>query len=525
MATEETPFLTQNDGTPRKHGVFSASDRVLVAGLLTSVALSFTQVPILFVFRLMVCEEFYGHHAAGHLEDRCSRSEIDAGTATQVSILGISTAFFGILNLLFAGWQIRTWGPRRALIVQTAFPALRVAMQVFGVSVGAKHGILIVQLSQLVSLVGGVSGYLLVLNILAGEFVSASQRTGMFGMLQGSVMLGTSIGYLLGGIVGDTWGIRSPFEMSTVLFTLSSIYAALFIPYIDPGTLASSNAGLKTPASVRFFGGFKVLLPRKLTLEGGEQIHHYGTMFLALGVFLGVLATGYAPILIQMYSTAAFNFLQTDNGYLMASNSLIRGMFLIVLFPRIISSGRRWFSEGKAKSVTAPISESVGTQTALLTTHEADASLNATAESDEGEEHSSGHAFDLFFLRWSLVVDGVITASTAFAVRDWHIYLAGILLPLASGSAPASKGVVTRMCPASERADALQAMTLIENMAMLSTLALFGFIFSAFSDAGKAYATFYCNAAVALVAVAVLCLCRYPPRERTSELPRSDESV
>lgn len=37
-------------------------------------------------------------------------------------------------------------------------------------------------------------------------------------------------------------------------------------------------------------------------------------------------------------------------------------------------------------------------------------------------------------------------------------------------------------------------MTLVENMAMLSTLGLFGFIFSAFSDHGKAYMTFYCNA-------------------------------
>lgn len=72
--------------------------------------------------------------------------------------------------------------------------------------------------------------------------------------------------------------------------------------------------------------------------------------------------------------------------------------------------------------------------------------------------------------------------------------LAGFLLPLASGSAPASKGVITEMCPASERADALQAMTLVENIAMLSTLGIFGFIFSSFADVGKSYLTFYCNA-------------------------------
>lgn len=50
------------------------------------------------------------------------------------------------------------------------------------------------------------------------------------------------------------------------------------------------------------------------------------------------------------------------------------------------------------------------------------------------------------------------------------------------------------MCSPSQRSDALQAMTLVENVAMLSTLGVFGYIFSAFSDIGKAYLTFYCNA-------------------------------
>lgn len=71
---------------------------------------------------------------------------------------------------------------------------------------------------------------------------------------------------------------------------------------------------------------------------------------------------------------------------------------------------------------------------------------------------------------------------------------AGVLFPPASGSAPASKGVITEMCAPSERTDALQAMTLVENIAMLSTLGLFGFIFSSFSGIEKADLTFFCNA-------------------------------
>ncbi len=49
------------------------------------------------------------------------------------------------------------------------------------------------------------------------------------------------------------------------------------------------------------------------------------------------------------------------------------------------------------------------------------------------------------------------------------------------------------MCPASQRADALNAITLVENVARLSTLGVFGFVFSALAKVGKAYITFYCN--------------------------------
>jgi hypothetical protein len=71
---------------------------------------------------------------------------------------------------------------------------------------------------------------------------------------------------------------------------------------------------------------------------------------------------------------------------------------------------------------------------------------------------------------------------------------AAFLLPFGSGSAPAAKGVITQMCPDSQRADALNAVTLVENIARLATQGLFGFIFASLAEVGKAYATFFCNA-------------------------------
>ncbi|KAI0475094.1 MFS general substrate transporter [Xylariaceae sp. FL0804] len=525
MAVDErTPLLSEShrSGAAR---LTTTANRVLLAGFLISVALSFTQVPILYVFRLMECDEFYLRHAppeGGGGGDRCSRNEIDGGTAAQVSLLGLSTTCCGVLNLFFTGWQIRRWGPRFSLALQTLFCAGRAGVQVAGVAVGAGTGIAVVQLSQLAGLVGGVSGYLLVLNTIAGEAVAPADRTAMFGRLQGSVMLGTAVGFLLGGVVGDTLGIRRPFEVAAALFAASSLYAATCIPYIDPAALVDGDKPVSRGVGAAF-SPLKMLAPQRLRLSSGLTSLHWGTTFLALGVFLGVLATGYAPMLIQMYATAAFDFHPTDNGYLMATNSLIRGFFLIFLFPRIISAGRVWFSRQDTTVVVGPPVD--GDRPIPTEPEEFEPTAGILPGQEPGcrpnpSESHGGQEFDLFFLRWSLVVDGLVTAYTAAATQGWHIYLAGFLLPLASGSAPASKGVITEMCSPSQRTDALQAMSLVENVAMLSTLGLFGFIFSLFSDMGKSYYTFGCNAAVALFAVLVLLFSRFPPQGTMS---RDDE--
>ncbi|KAK6397853.1 hypothetical protein LTR65_005101 [Meristemomyces frigidus] len=400
-----------------------------------------------------------------------------------------------------------------ALILQTGFPALRMATQIVAVALGGKKGIIIIQSTQFIGVLGGQAGYLLVLNTAVGEVAEPAKRTGVFGQLQGCVMLGTSIGYLLGGLIGDIYGIRRPFDVAFFLFAIACLYAGTIAPYIDPATLSDQTSS-KPKGIGAIFGPLRVLAPARLRLQDGTVTKHFGVLFLAMGVFLGVLATGYAPLLIQMYATAAFHFRPSDNGYLMSVNSLIRGLFLIFVFPSMISAGRRWFSGPDSQECRGakPVNE------ASLPTHpeDFDPPQGILPELEplkppETIAAGAGCAFDLFFLRWSLVVDGLVTAYTAFATRSWHIYLAGFLLPLASGSAPASKGVITEMCPSSRRTDALQAMTLVESVAMLSTMGLFGFIFSAFSEVGKAYLTFYCNAAVALAAVCVLLLSRFPP--------------
>ncbi|KAL7935902.1 hypothetical protein V8C35DRAFT_264092 [Trichoderma chlorosporum] len=322
-------------------------------------------------------------------------------------------------------------------------------------------------------------------------------------------------------MIGDAIDIRAPFDMAFISFLISCIYVHFALPYISPESMSSKKkTGQQGVAG--FFAPLKILVPQRMRTSSGSIKKHYGVIILCAGIFLGVLATDYAPLLMQLYATAAFDFNQSDNGWLMFEFAFMRSVFLIFLFPRIITFGRHMLKRNSSSDSEIPDDSSISTADDQLPTEpgEFDAATGEQADIEPTRPVASKHHrevgyFDLIFLRWSLVVDGALTTVVAFATKRWHIYLAAFLLPFGSGSAPAAKGVITDMCSESHRADALNAVTLVENIARLTTQGMFGLIFSGLANVGKAYATFYCNAAIAVVGMAVLLFSNFPSPDST----------
>jgi hypothetical protein len=203
----------------------------------------------------------------------------------------------------------------------------------------------------------------------------------------------------------------------------------------------------------------------------------------------------------------------------MALNSLVRGCFLNFAFPRVISFGRKHY--GKRRSNKAIFEEYPSTPGGLTQTDfEPVAAVQAEQETvislrlNKSSAPEKSSEFDLVFLTYSLVVDGLLTGCAACTRKAWQIYLAAVLLPLASGSAPAAKGVMMEIVPQSiSQANALSAITLVEMIATLSTMSVFGELFALFAEMGKPHLIFICNAGVAVFSVAVLLCCRYPPQD------------
>ncbi|KAG9195045.1 hypothetical protein G6011_00165 [Alternaria panax] len=518
-AIEETTPLLPRDEPKEREGKQSVSVlfRALLCAFFVSLTFSITQAPMLYAFRILTCDAYYEHHEPDpNATDRCARREIDAGAARAFALLASSTTIFGLVNLLVAGWTIKRLGVKLALIVQLFWPAVRVLVQNIGIMYGGNLGILIMQCSQVITVVGGPNGYILCLNSLVADVVEHEARTGALGQLQGCMYFGSAVGFLIGGVAGDYFGILAPFRMTSALFLLCCLYVTVSLPAMAAPVEDENAKPRKSTGIARFFGPLRIFAPQKWALPDGHPRAQFGALTLGIGVFLGILATGYIPILLQMYATVRFNFGTKENGALIFLYSALRGGFLSLAFPRIVAAGRKWLGDGEQKKSEEegrepPVQVHVIPPTPAVT-ETVDPLESEEPPNPEPTNEQETFAFDLFYARFSLLLDGILTGLAVFVSKGWQMYLIAALLPFAAGTGSASKGSILQMLPNSERVDALSGITLVENIARLSTTAVFGLAFAALAEIGQSHLTFVCNAAVALLGFVVLLLSRFPPK-------------
>jgi MFS family permease len=341
-------------------------------------------------------------------------------------------------------------------------------------------------------------------------------------------MLGSSIGFLLGGLISDGAGLKIPFYVAFVMFLVSCLYILIFLPSVEAEASAQDQNNVKSVSS--FLAPLKLYIPSKWVTPDGRRHTEFGVLLLGLGAFLGVLATGYIPFLLQLFSIDVLRFRPTENGWLISLNCAVRGVFLTLIFPSLIALGRKWIDKEVKKdqipetlaapkvAVDAAISSTTPAPAEVINQPTAVPAPNIVAER-EGPFH-----FDLLFVTWSILLDGILTGLATFITQGWQLYLLAFILPLASGTGPAAKGTIIQMCTPSQRVDALSAISLVEQMAKLTTIGAFGAIFAAFAAIGRPELTFLCNAGVAVLAFIVLIFARYPPADsrRIAELEEAE---
>lgn len=206
--------------------------------------------------------------------------------------------------------------------------------------------------------------------------------------------------------------------------------------------------------------------------------------------------------MIQMFATDVFGFGTARNSYIVSLNSFLRGMFLTLIFPNIIKIGRKWMSSREEAQVASEASTLIDSPRPDLPTSPNQIESGGPMEAEEEpivnpepvKDDKEAYAFDLLYAKGSLFADGIMTGAATFVTEGWQLYLVAAMLPFAAGTGSATKGTILQMCTKEERVDALSAITLVENMARLSTTGVFGLIFAAFAEIGRQHLVFACNA-------------------------------
>ena len=98
-----------------------------------------------------------------------------------------------------------------------------------------------------------------------------------------------AVGFLLGGLAGDSFGITSPFQIALAMMITSTFYSAFLLPYVKPVGVAESP-GAPAKGLAALMGPTRMLLPQMWRLPDGRVKKLWGAPLLALGVFLGVVS-------------------------------------------------------------------------------------------------------------------------------------------------------------------------------------------------------------------------------------------
>lgn len=112
----------------------------------------------------------------------------------------------------------------------------------------------------------------------------------------------------------------------------------------------------------------------------------------------------------------------SSKGLMMSANSLIRAFFLVVLFPRIIKGGRRFLSSPRSLPPSPPSQPTITPLPVEASEfdppHIPDEVFEPVA-APKPTTLSHGSAFDLHFLRISLILDGLITSAVALSTKGF----------------------------------------------------------------------------------------------------------
>lgn len=93
LPTESSPLIDKRSIVARS-GWFGPIPRIYFTCILNAVAFAFTQTSLMYVLRMMTCDDYYQGHEYSGSGDRCALPRIEGDTARNIAIVSSATSFF-----------------------------------------------------------------------------------------------------------------------------------------------------------------------------------------------------------------------------------------------------------------------------------------------------------------------------------------------------------------------------------------------------------------------------------------------
>lgn len=245
--------------------------------------------------------------------------ELDATVASAGLVVGA----FGLARLFLnvpAGLLGEKYGRTALMSTGLAITALGTAMTGLAGSIGMMIVWRAIAGAGSAMFMTGAQAYVV-------DISTPDNRARLMSVQQGSLLLGTDVGPVLGGLAGDNLGLRWPFYIAGVLGAAAAVWTALRLPNRPPGRegMEQTPAGGRGQHQERPRGAFGGLLTDRT--------------FLLVGLFTFVVfltRSGSRQTLIPWLGNAEFGMSATQIGFL-------QSMMTTITFALVLPAG--WMSD------------------------------------------------------------------------------------------------------------------------------------------------------------------------------------
>ncbi|CAG8520668.1 16081_t:CDS:10 [Funneliformis mosseae] len=455
-----------------------------------------------------VCNDYYSRNGNGLLlspnslslnssseDNPCNNADIQAAASQFMMILNLCTAIPAFFTLGPIGSLSDRRGRRISLIIAITGSLINTLNIILVGYFLESLGLYFLMIGSLLDgLCGGFYSLSAASYAYSADCTPPTQRSVVFGWLQGAMFIGIALGPMIGGWIAEiTNNLLSVFYLMFIIYFMLFLFFIFILP--ESLTPERSLANTKKQASkvtgnagsslinrfISFVQGIFEPLSIFFTYESqqGQENDHVDKIpviaskrsllsLVIINTLLSIAMTGMQSIFL-LYTTLVFNWSLIEQGYVMFMMGTTRVIVLFVLFPALASRFKKSFRQRKSMKNDDPVGI-VDERIFIID----DGLLNKGEEVQMRKEL----VFDVWIIRLSLFIDAFAYIAFGLTTSSSVFYGATAIASLGAASIPTLRSLQTNLVAPSKIGQLLGAIGVLDSIIRVIAPIIFNTLYS-----------------------------------------------